>query len=67
MKSVLNLSTSPMVFLISLIAREADSFTPNDSISFSIGGSGTQLNVSRAKPYHQIPEVAIASWVAHSA
>ena len=67
MKRVLNLSTSPTVFLISLRASLVDSTRPRDSISFSIGGSGTHLNVYRAKPYHQIPEVARAKLIAQSA
>ena len=66
MKRVLNLSTSPSVFLISLIAKLAESPNPRDSISFSIGGSGTHLNVNRAKQYHQIPDEAMQNGIIQS-
>ena len=43
----------------SLTANFAAFLNFNFSISFSIGGSGTHIKVKSAKPYHQIPAVAI--------
>ena len=66
MNRVLNLSTSPRVFLISEIANFAESLIPRDSISFSIGGSGTHLKVKRAKQNHQIPDEAMQNGIIQS-
>ena len=66
MKSVLNFSTSPKVFLSSEIANFAESANPKDGISFSIGGSGTHLNVNKAKLYHQIPDEAMTKGMTQS-
>ena len=46
------------VNLTSLNAKMVVSLKLIFSISFSIGGSGTHLNVNRENPNHQIPEVA---------
>ena len=66
MNNVLNFSISPRVFLISEIANFADDMKSKDGISFSIGGSGTNLKVTNAKPYHQIPDDAITKGITHS-
>ena len=64
--SVLNSFISESVFRTSLMANLEESIKLIFSISFSISGSGTSLNVIREKPNHQIPDVAIQNGITQS-
>ena len=63
MNRVLNFRHSEKVFFNSLNASFADWLIPRLSISFSISGSGTYLNVNIAKPSHHAPEDAITKGI----
>ena len=66
MNSVRKRVTWPKVFFNSLIASFAESATPRLSISFSIGGSGTQAKVRQANPSHHTPDEAMMNGMTQS-
>ena len=66
MKSVRKRVICPRVVFSSLKANFAESATPSVSISFSIGGSGTQAKVKQANPSHQTPDEAMMNGIIQS-
>ena len=67
MNSVRKCAIWPKVFFNSLMASFAESTTPRLSISFSIGGSGTQAKVRQANPSHHTPDEAMMNGMTQSA